>query len=590
MSPPNTPAGVAYPFAGAGGYAAVRAVGGERSSIDVTDGEGDLGRPYAPFMGSEDRRSWSSTGSGPNTPGGSTPPIGGGNVYKNSAAGAMAGSNGMLPRTNSQPQIAMRAPFLSPASRPSSIWSPPSYPSLTPSNTYPTSTYPPSLTYLPASAYTSGLSPYAYTKRTRALMPSTRLDQKLTKEDKPWIGTKNTRERVSWWLTLGCMFLGVAAAAVICFFGWTGVHQLTADDLCLVLEDNFNTLDLENTWSRDVEMGGFGNGEFEMATALQQNLYIRNNQLYIMPTLTSDAIGSTDQIINGGQYSLDNCNAGQGTFSISANSDQSNCSATSDGTNVLPPVMSARISTKGHYSIAYGKVEVRAKLPRGDWLWPAIWMLPTDNKYGIWPFSGEIDIMEARGNDQSYAAQGINYIRSSLNYGPLASLQTHIVGWWQEKRFTYGEDFHTYGLEWTPDWMRFYVDTRLQAMMNLKVTGKGGKSFFDRGDYPTTAHNGSDTEVIVSNIWEEAGGSSAAPFDQQFFLILDLAAGGTSGWFPDGVGGKPWVDQDSEAMKTFAEAQSTWFKTWPSNQDDRAFRIDSVKMWKLKPKGGCNAK
>ena len=43
-------------------------------------------------------------------------------------------------------------------------------------------------------------------------------------------------------------------------------------------------------------------------------------------------------------------------------------------------------------TIAYGKVEVRAKLPRGDWLWPAIWMLPKDNKYGAWPLSGEIDV------------------------------------------------------------------------------------------------------------------------------------------------------------------------------------------------------
>ena len=58
----------------------------------------------------------------------------------------------------------------------------------------------------------------------------------------------------------------------------------------------------------------------------------------------------------------------------------------------IQPVMSARISTKNSVTMAYGKVEVRAKLPRGDWLWPAIWMLPKDNKYGAWPLSGEIDV------------------------------------------------------------------------------------------------------------------------------------------------------------------------------------------------------
>ena len=150
--------------------------------------------------------------------------------------------------------------------------------------------------------------------------------------------------------------------------------------------------------------------------------------------------------------------------------------------------------------------------------------------------------MEARGNAQSYAAQGINFVRSSLNYGHLSTVQTHIVGWFEQKRFTYADDFHTFSLEWTPDWMRFYVDSRLQATLTIDITGRGGHSFFDRGHYPATAHNGSDTEAVVTNIWEEAGGSAAAPFDQSFYLILDLAVGGTSGWFPDGVGGKPWLD------------------------------------------------
>ncbi len=122
--------------------------------------------------------------------------------------------------------------------------------------------------------------------------------------------------------------------------------------------------------------------------------------------------------------------------------------------------------------------------------------------------------MEARGNGPEYPAQGVNFVRSSLNYGVLESLQTHILGWWSQKQSSYDKDFHTYALEWTPDWMRFYVDSRLQAMMNLKITGKGGKDFFKRGDYPDTATNGSDVAVVISDIWEKQGGSAAAPFDQ----------------------------------------------------------------------------
>ena len=128
--------------------------------------------------------------------------------------------------------------------------------------------------------------------------------------------------------------------------------------------------------------------------------------------------------------------------------------------------------------------------------------------------------MEARGNGQDYAAQGVNYVRSSLDYGVLLTLQTNLIGWWQEKRYTYAEGFHTYSMEWTPDWMRFYVDSRLQAMINLKITGKGGKDFFKRGDYPATATNGSQVAVVIENIWEQQGGSTAAPFDQGEWWIV----------------------------------------------------------------------
>lgn len=59
----------------------------------------------------------------------------------------------------------------------------------------------------------------------------------------------------------------------------------------------------------------------------------------------------------------------------------------------------------------------------------------------------------------------------------------------------------------------------------------------------------------------------------EFYLIINLAAGGTSGWFPDDVGNKPWYDGSASAMKDFAAAQDEWSKTWPSNEDDRAFRM-----------------
>jgi len=272
----------------------------------------------------------------------------------------------------------------------------------------------------------------------------------------------------------------------------------------------------------------------------------------------------------------------QTTSSTTAN--QSDCSVQSNQLlgKVINPVQSARITTQGKKSIKYGKVQVTAKLPRGDWLWPAIWMLPENNTYGPWPASGEIDIVEARGNGPTYPAQGSNFVRSSLNYGPLPTVLNQIYGWFSLKRSSFDQSFHTYTLEWDSSFMRFYTDSRLHAMLETQVQastlGAKKRSFWDKAGFPLTAVNGS-SEVVVTNPW--ADGSDMAPFDQSFYLVIDLAAGGTSGWFPDNVGGKPWYDGSLTAMRDFALAQNVWSATWPSNQDDRAFRIDSVKMWEM---------
>ena len=148
-------------------------------------------------------------------------------------------------------------------------------------------------------------------------------------------------------------------------------------------------------------------------------------------------------------------------------------------------------------------------------------------------------------------------------------------GWQSQKRSNFAEGFHTYTLEWTSSFMRMSVDNALKTTLDLNIAKE---SFWERGAFPQTAQNGS-TEAVVEDPWE--GQPNAAPFDQEFYLIIDLAVGGTSGWFPDNEGDKPWFDGSATAMTDFAKAQSTWFATWPTSDDDRAFRIESVNMWKL---------
>ena len=115
--------------------------------------------------------------------------------------------------------------------------------------------------------------------------------------------------------------------------------------------------------------------------------------LYLQPTLTAEDIGE-DTVRNGSMNLWGGTPAG-----VCTSNAWYGCERSAGGSgNVLNPIQSARIRSAQKFSMKYGKVEVKAQLPRGDWIWPAIWMLPEDEAYGGWPKSGEIDIMETRGN------------------------------------------------------------------------------------------------------------------------------------------------------------------------------------------------
>ncbi|KAH8113143.1 putative member of glycoside hydrolase family GH16 [Phellopilus nigrolimitatus] len=385
--------------------------------------------------------------------------------------------------------------------------------------------------------------------------------------EKPWLAKPSPRARAAYWLTFCFALIGVIGSFLRIYFGAKDV-QLIKGNLCMVMEDDFNGSKIdESIWAWEVQMDGFGNGEFEMTTNTPNNSFVEDGILYIVPTLTSDVIGSS-AVFNGHTFNITGCTS----LNVSA------CGAVSNSTTqtVINPVQSARLTTVNSTSIQYGRVEIRAKIPSGDWLWPALWMLPVNNTYGPWPISGEIDIMESRGNAKSYPAQGRDFVRASLNWGPLTWLNevSKTFGWWSKRRGSFDQDFHIYALEWTDKFIRAYVDSRLQFMLDITFN----KPFLDRGDFPLTVFNGS-TEIAVPNPWGDS--NFAAPFNQPFYLIMDVAVGGTSGWFPDNVGDKPWLDQSLTAMYDFARAQDTWYATWPTDVRDRGMAIDYVKMWQL---------
>ncbi|KMQ61439.1 glycoside hydrolase [Chryseobacterium angstadtii] len=151
---------------------------------------------------------------------------------------------------------------------------------------------------------------------------------------------------------------------------------------------------------------------------------------------------------------------------------------------------SARLLTKGKFSFQYGMVEVRAKLPKGRGTWPAIWMMSERMKE--WPDDGELDIMEHVGFNQGYVHASVH----TKKYNHIQGTQktdTLVVKDVSEK-------FHVYKAEWTPEKIDVYID---------------GQKFF-------TYENKEKTY-------------EAWPFDQPYFIILNLAVGGF--W-----GGKEGID------------------------------------------------
>jgi hypothetical protein len=146
------------------------------------------------------------------------------------------------------------------------------------------------------------------------------------------------------------------------------------------------------------------------------------------------------------------------------------CERTAIGGNILNPIGSARIFS--NFSFLYGRVEVRAQLPVGNWLWPAIWMLPEYSAYGTWPLSGEINIMESRGNDPSYPAGGNNIFGSTLHWGSYwnTDMWSYTYQEYLDNSNTLTSQWHIYGLKWTSTGLYTYIDNDTNRVLTVNMS------------------------------------------------------------------------------------------------------------------------
>ncbi|MFO7524024.1 MAG: glycoside hydrolase family 16 protein [Ignavibacteriaceae bacterium] len=209
----------------------------------------------------------------------------------------------------------------------------------------------------------------------------------------------------------------------------------------LVWNDEFNgeTIDASK-WSHEVNGDGGGNNELQYYTDFAENSYIENGSL-IIKALKKNYLGKE--------------------------------------------FTSARMRTLHKGDWTYGRFDIRAKLPYGKGLWPAIWMLPTDWVYGGWPTSGEIDIMELLGHEP-------NKVYGTIHYGPAWPNNQHSGGSYILPSSTFASDYHLFTVEWDSTEIRWFVD--------------GDK-------YHTEVHG--------------------QPFDKRFHLLLNVAVGGNWPGSPD---------------------------------------------------------
>lgn len=198
-------------------------------------------------------------------------------------------------------------------------------------------------------------------------------------------------------------------------------------------------------------------------------------------------------------YQAENASVSDGVLTITA--EQNVADADQDGVNDTT-YTSARLRTLGKGDWTYGRFEIKAKLPTGQGLWPAIWLLFSEDTYGDWAASGEIDIMEAIGSEPGE-------VFGTLHYGGPAPANVFAGEAFELAAGTFADDFFVFTVEWEEGEIRWYINNVLFQ------TQTSDDWYVDNPDYDGP----------------EPG--PAAPFDHDFHLLLNVAVGGNLPGAPD---------------------------------------------------------
>jgi len=268
----------------------------------------------------------------------------------------------------------------------------------------------------------------------------------------------------------------------------------------LVFEDNFDGSVIDTSkWAHEVNCWGGGNAEEQCYVDDRNNSFVEDGILHVK-AIRGDHTGP---VMNPDHPDYDPQNLATKPFS-SARMRSVDPMAAIEGQD-------QDFFIKNDWK--YGRFEIRAKLPSGQGTWPAIWMLPTDWEFGGWAMSGEIDIMEAVNlkadyvNEETGETLPENRVHGTLHHGRAwpGNVYSGVEYDFGDPAVNPADDFHVYSVEWEEGEVRWFIDNEHFASQ----TKEGWYTHY-------TDENG---------VWRSSG-DSAAPFDQNFHLIMNLAIGG----------------------------------------------------------------
>lgn len=250
------------------------------------------------------------------------------------------------------------------------------------------------------------------------------------------------------------LFVIIATLALLLTFP---VQKPAADGWVLVWSDEFDGAagsgPDQTKWNFDIGGGGWGNNELQSYTSRTQNAFLDGDGNLVIRAIKENFTG-TDRIARN--------------------------------------YTSSRLLTRGKFTIKFGRIEARLKVPFGQGIWPAFWMLGNDIDTAGWPTCGEVDIMENIGREPAIA--------HSTLHGPGYSGASPLTGSFAlPAGQRYADDFHIFAVEWEADEIRFFMDGNLY-------------------------HTRKPSDIPAGRKWV---------YDHPFFMILNVAVGGNWPGSPD---------------------------------------------------------